>query len=182
MFRLHKLFILFLGVQMSVFAQDNVGYGVSLAYNFPIKTTGFGLRASIPLSKRWLIVPQVKYFPANNIVHEVYGGVNIHFLLWAASEAKGYHRSLINPKKPQLYLSTGVEYNYWINYISTVNTAAKQNNILPEAGIGISIGSLMLRGFAEAKYNILWNESHGELGVMVYPSFFGIKTKNKCPK
>lgn len=163
-------------------AQDKPAFGASLMYNFPLSTVGFGLRGQIPLSNRLLVVPQVKYAPGFNEIHELYAGTNIHFLLLTKSRNIGYQKSIVEPQKPNLYLAAGVAYNRWINYFPSINSRAKQNNIIPEVGGGLTLGSLVTRFFVEGKYNILWNESYGEVGLLFYPAYIKINKRNSCPK
>jgi hypothetical protein len=75
-----------------------------------------------------------------------------------------------------------VEYNRWINFEKTLNAKAKQNNVLPEAGLGLSAGGNFIRIFAEGKYNIFWKESYGEVGVLFFPFNDRLSRRNNCPK
>ncbi len=162
-------------------AQDKVSFGASVMYNFPIETIGFGIRSQIPLTNNVLVVPNIKYAPAFNKIHEVYAELNLHLIVISSAKTTSYQRTKIEPKKPNLYFIAGGAYNHWFNYINSTNTRAKQNNILPKAGIGTSFGSLTTRFFAEAKYNILWKEPYAEIGFLIYPGFIKIKRKNSCP-
>jgi hypothetical protein len=176
-----KTIIVILLLSLKLHAQDRISFGISGMYNFPLETIGIGLRSQIPLNERFSIVPQIKYAPSFNTIHEFYGGVNAHFFLLNNTIAHGY-RGRIEPKKPVLYLAAGVEYNRWINYEKTKNTKANQNNFLPEVGLGVSLGGHLVRAFAEIKYNVLWEESYGEFGVMIYPFNDRKNRKNNCPK
>ena len=165
----------------SLHAQDRFSLGISGMYNFPLQTFGAGIRAQLPLANRLSLVPQIKYMPSFNAIHEVYSGVNFHFNLLNNTISKGY-RTIVQPQRPVVYLAAGVQYNRWIDYEKTQNLKAKQNNILPEAGLGIAAGANFIRVFAEVKYNILWKESYGEIGLMVYPFNTKQPRKNNCPK
>lgn len=79
-----------------------------------------------------------------------------------------------------VYAAAGALYNRWINYSQTENTKSNKNNFIPEAGIGMSLGGEAIRGFAEVKYNILWNESYGEIGALLYPGAL-FESHKICP-
>lgn len=166
---------------MGLYAQDRTAFGLSAIYNFPLQTAGVGLRIQMPVANRFALVPQIKYMPAFNNIHEAYGGINLHYFLLNNTFSLGY-KKVVNPKRPVLYLAVGVEYNRWINYTITQNDKAKKNNVLPEAGLGLSAGGNFIRVFAEAKYNIFWKESYGEIGVMLFPFNDRLSRKNNCPR
>jgi hypothetical protein len=176
---LKTIFLLLFSI--SLHAQDKAAFGLSAIYNFPLQTAGVGFRIQMPVANRLALVPQIKYMPAFNNIHEAYGGINLHYFLLNNTFSLGY-KKVVNPRRPVLYLAAGVEYNRWINYVATQNDKAKKNNILPEAGMGISAGGNFIRVFAEAKYNILWKESYGELGILVYPFNNRLSRNNYCPK
>ncbi|MFD2522773.1 hypothetical protein [Emticicia soli] len=168
-------------LSINLYAQDKMAIGASAIYNFPLQTIGAGLRVQMPLANRFALVPQIKYMPVFNDIHEAYGGINLHYFLLNNTFSLGY-RKAVNPKRPVVYLAAGVEYNRWINYAPTVNDKAKKNNILPEAGLGASWGGNYVRIFAEAKYNILWKESYGEIGVLFFPFNDKLFRNNSCPR
>lgn len=173
--------IILLLFSTNLFAQDKTAFGLSAIYNFPLQTTGVGFRIQMPVANRFALVPQIKYMPSFNNIHEAYGGINLHYFLLNNTFSLG-RKQVVNPKRPVLYLAAGVEYNRWINYTRTINTDAKQDNVLPEAGLGLSGGWNFVRIFAEGKYNILWNESYGEVGVLFFPFNDRLLRKNNCPK
>ena len=181
MIKKYKIIIIILLLSLKLHAQDHISFGLSGMYNFPLETIGIGLRSQISLTERFSIVPQIKYAPSFNTIHEFYGGINTHFFLLNNTISHG-SRNRVEPSKPVLYLAAGVEYNRWINYEKTKNLKANQNNFLPEVGLGVSLGGHLVRAFAEIKYNILWEESYGEFGVMIYPFNDKRKRKNNCPK
>jgi hypothetical protein len=173
--------IIVLLLSLRLQAQDKISFGLSGMYNFPLETIGIGIRAQVPLLERLSLVPQVKYAPAFNTIHELYGGVNLHYALINNTVVHGY-RHRVEPLRPVLYLAAGVEYNHWVNYEKTKNLKANQDNFLPETGLGLSLGGHLIRVFAEVKYNIVWEESYGEIGVMIYPFNDRVSRKNNCPK
>jgi hypothetical protein len=166
---------------MNLLAQDKTAFGLSAIYNFPLQTIGAGFRIQMPVANRFVLVPQIKYMPSFNNIHEAYGGINLHYFLLNNTFSLG-HKQIVNPKRPVLYLAAGVQYNRWINYEKTLNLKAKKDNVLPEAGLGLSAGGNFIRIFAEGKYNILWNESYGEVGVLFFPFNDRLSRKNNCPK
>jgi hypothetical protein len=176
-----RLIYLILLISTSTYAQDKVSFGASLMYNFPLNTVGVGIRSQIPINNRLVVVPDIKYAPKFNDIHELYAGLNVHFLLITSSKNISYQRSRIEPQKPNLYITAGAEYNQWFNYINSINTKANKQNVLPKVGLGTSFGSHITRFFAEIKYNILWDEAYAEAGLLIYPGFIKLKKKNSCP-
>jgi hypothetical protein len=173
--------LLFLFISRNLSAQDKVAFGVSGTYNFPFSLVGIGLRAQIPFSEKIQAVPQIKYYPTFNQFHEVYGGLSLHYSLLSPFQYAG-GRVRFEPTKPNFYLTAGFEYNRWFNYAPNENKKSKKDNILPEVGAGISVGSNAVRVFFEAKYNVLWDESYGEFGLLIYPFNLKQNRKNNCPK
>jgi hypothetical protein len=160
-------------------AQETVSIGVSGMYNFPMESLGFVLRSNSPLTPDFSVVPQVKYSPKFNDIHEVNAGVSFHYNIIKNSFRTG-SKLKTDSKKPVVYVAAGVLYNRWINYYPTTNPKIKKNNILPEAGFGLMLGGNKLRGFAEGKYNILWGESYAEAGILFYPFNKRSKKVLKC--
>lgn len=176
-----KLFCLILLVSISTYAQDKVSFGASLMYNFPLNTMGVGIRSQIPINNRIILAPDIKYAPKFNQIHELYAGLNLHLLLITSTKNISYQRNRVEPQKPNLYITAGAEYNQWFNYINSVNSKANKHNLLPKIGLGTSFGSHITRFFAEVKYNILWDETYAEVGLLIYPGFIKLKKKNSCP-
>ncbi|MFY7827726.1 MAG: hypothetical protein ACOVQ4_11410 [Flectobacillus sp.] len=174
------LFVL-LARHFTIYSQDKFSFGFSGAYNFPLNSVGFGVRAQVPIIPKVFVVPQLKYYPSFNTIHELYGGINVHYVLVEGSiRPSGFKRS-IDPEIPMVYLAVGAQYNRWINYVETQQSNSKPNNFLPEVGLGTSIGNYPVRLFAEVKYNILWKESYAEVGLMFCPAYFRTKRRTYCP-
>ncbi len=179
------LVFFFLIISTCTFAQDKWALGPMVSYNFALKSTGIGLRSTIPLSDKLILNPQVKYFPSFNTIDELFAGVNLQYVLVSSEKERSYNRYEHIGGKPSLYLTAGVDYNNWLNYdpsTPSVKTNATANNVLPNVGIGSVIGGKVVRIFAEARYNVLWNESFGEFGILIYPG--NITGRNKslaCP-
>lgn len=169
-----KYSVLFLVTSLTVSAQETVSFGLSGTYNFPMETIGFGLRANVPVTHRIFVVPRLKYAPGFNQIEEVEAGANLQFTLWDHLQRNG-------SSKPVMYVSAGALYNRWLNYYPSINSKAGQNNILPEAGLGVRSGGNRLKVFAEGHWNILWNESYGEAGLLFYPFNKRSKKILTCP-
>ncbi len=167
-------------ISVKIYGQETISFGLSGVYNFPLKTIAAGFRANVPLGERLAVSPQVKYAPKFNDIHEIMAGANLHYNLITNVRRRG-DELISEPRKPIVYLAAGVLYNRWINYTPSLNAKAKANNVLPEAGLGMAAGGNILRVFAEGKYNILWNESYGEIGVLIYPYNKRSSKALRCP-
>lgn len=163
-------------------AQDFWGVGVSGAYNFPLKSIGVGVRGQIPLGVKMAVSPQVRYFPKTNQINEVYAAVAFQYNLLNPYQERGHKRYIYKNNKPTVYTTIEVAYNQWINYLPTLSKNAKKDNILGNVGLGAAIGSSSVRLFAEAKYNVLWNETFGEIGLLVFPGIIRKNRYSSCPK
>lgn len=141
-------------------AQQSTLFGAAAAGNVALKTGGLALRAQIPLGERFELVPQFRYFPKFNKVHEFYEGLNLHY--------SPINVALQNSNL-KLYVLAGMSYNRWIDYQPSLNDRAKRDNFLPETGAGLNFGMDNIRFFAEAKYNPFWKESTAEIGVLFAP-------------
>lgn len=171
--------VILLLVSSALYAQDKIAFGLSGIYNFPLQTAGGGFRIQIPVSDKMFLVPQVKYMPGFNTIEEVFGGVNLHYNILSNTVSRGT-KKLVVPNRPALYVAAGVQYNKWLNYEPSANSKVKASNVIPEIGLGISAGTNFIRLFVEVKYNILWQESYGEIGVLFFPFNSRIR-KNNCP-
>ena len=177
--------LLFLTIYTGAFAQDKWALGPMVSYNFALKSTGVGFRSTIPITNKFVLNPQVKYFPNFNTIDELFAGVNLQYVLVSSEKERSYNRYEHMAGKPSLYLTAGVDYNSWLNFdpaSPSKKANATANNVLPNLGIGSVLGGSVVRIFAEARYNILWNESFGEFGILIYPG--NIKGRNRslaCP-
>lgn len=169
-----KYGMLFFVVSLTATAQKTIAFGLSGTYNFPMETIGTGIRADIPLTQRLSLVPRIKYAPKFNRIEELEAGAHVQLDLWNATQRNG-------SSKPVLYVTAGALYNRWLNYYPNINPKAGQNNILPEAGLGVLSGGNRFRVFAEAHWNIIWNESYAEAGLLFYPFNKRLKKILKCP-
>lgn len=180
-YKLSVLICFLLCFNTSLFSQDKIALGVSGMYNFPLNSVGIGLRAQIPVIPRVQLVPQFKYAPPFNTIHELFAGLNINYIVFKGNVRRNGFKKGMEVEKPTIYLTGGVEYNRWINYIETQQKNSKQNNFLPEVGIGTSVGNYSVRFFGEIKYNIRWQESYGEIGLLICPAYIKSKRKASCP-
>jgi hypothetical protein len=167
-------------ISSALFAQDKAAVGFSGIYNFPLHSIGGGFRIQVPVNHRVSLVPKLKYMPAFNTIHEVYGGLSLQYNIINNTIARGT-KNLVVPGRPVVYVSAGVDYNKWLNYEATLNSKSKAQNLIPEAGIGVSAGLNFVRVFAEVKYNMLWQESYGEIGFLLFPFNAPSPRKNNCP-
>lgn len=169
-------------IHFSVFSQDKLAFGVSGAYNLAVKNIGIRARVQVPIVPRLYVVPSFCYMPKFNEIHEYTVSLPIHYVIYEGNEKYHGHKARYEPFLPNIYLIAGVSYNKWINYVETLNSNAKQENLLPEAGVGISIGDYPLQFFAEGKYNPTWKEGLVELGVLICPAYLKKDRKSRCPK
>lgn len=148
------LFLLvFLLIHVNVTAQDYVGIGPSVIYNFQSEGIGFGARVHIPLKKNFALVPQVNYFAPFNIVNEFNGGINLNY-------------NFIMRKKFIGYVTAGGYFNYWFNSEVSPMPNAKAINILPDVGVGLLFGKGCFMPFVEQRYNPLFMEGSFHLGFL----------------
>lgn len=142
-------------------AQPDKGYGGAVLYNLQTQGIGLCARVQLKLYNHLSLVPQIYYFPSFNKIHELYLGANLHY---------EFHRwTKFTP-----YMAGGGFYNNWMSYAQSSATKAKQNNILPEGGVGILFGKKCWKPFVEQRYNPVWKEGTFRLGIMYYP---GCNTK-----
>lgn len=160
--------ILFLQSTKKGIAQDKTGIGLSGIYNIQSTGIGVGLRVQVPAGERLSFVPQLMYFPFFNIVHEAFGGLNLHYDLIVLDKVKGY-------------ITAGGFLNYWINSESSGYLKAKSINIIPEAGGGFLFGEKCFRPFIEQRYNFKWQEGSIHFGLIWYPGCGGSSDGLICP-
>lgn len=167
--KVSTLLLTFLGCYGTAHAQLIKNIGLTANYNHGVKNVGLGLRYYAPLSEKLSLVPQIRYQPAFNTIHEAYAGLMLHYSI--------YENSSLG-----IYALAGGELNYWFNYVATVNPKAKKVNALPQLGVGIQIPFNKLTVFTELKYNPIWNETFSELGIRFTPNGRRKNKQLKCPK
>jgi hypothetical protein len=146
------------------------GFGLGLVYNFPVKSIAGELRAKIPVWNRFYAVPEISYFVPFSPIHEVYAGAALHY-------ESPYTLGRFTP-----YLAAGAYYNNWINIAEYRSNMKDQNNLVPEAGLGIILSHGCIRPYLEGRYDARWKEGTVRFGVLFYPGDCRLRTKKvKCP-
>jgi len=133
------------------------GLGFAGIYNFTAQTFGADVRAHLILSNRFTVAPQLQYYPTINRFHDFYAGASLHYN-FTPSYAWG------------VYALAHASYHDWINFAESTNPKAQQNNWNAEPGLGIIRNYGCVRPFAEARYNVKWNEGNLRVGLTF---FFG---------
>ena len=161
------IFIVMTLGSIQVFAQVQIGFGVSGSYNFQSEGWGFGARAEGYVIKSLSVVLQGQYNPTFNKVHEVNGGLELHY-------APYYHPIV------RAYVLAGGSVNYWFNYAESNYHLAKPLNFIAEVGGGLVFLDKQVRPFAEYRYNPIYLEGSVVVGIMYFPSFY-IRNRTTCP-
>ncbi len=167
-----KIIFLFVFVLSFAYSRSQViqewGVGFAGIYNFTAKTYGLDLRAHLILNNRLTIAPQLQYYPAFNKFHDFYAGASVHFN-FTPSSIWG------------LYAIAHASYHDWINYAESTSSKAQQNNWNAEPGLGIIRNYGCVRPFAEARYNIKWNEGNLRVGLTFFFGDCGGGHHEVCP-
>jgi len=137
-------------------SQDKVCIGASGIYNFQTKGLGLGFRVQIRVANKVHAVPQVYYFFPFNTVHEMYGGMNVHY-------------DALKLDKLTIYGLAGGALNMWFNAEESNYEKAKNTNVAVEAGVGMQYGNGCWKPFAEQRYNVVWQEGCFRIGVIWCP-------------
>ncbi|MGB0886580.1 MAG: hypothetical protein ACPGSL_00545 [Vicingaceae bacterium] len=139
---------------------QNFGIGGSGLYNFQSESYGAGARINIFPNKRISIVPQFSYY---------FGGpVNE----WTAG--LGLEVKVVKLKTFNFYLLGHGGYNNWINPEKSALANATTTNWNAEGGLGVTTNKC-LRPFLEYRYNIKFQETHLQLGLLY---IFGCNNKS----
>ncbi len=180
--RYFLILLLVWGSCQKAWSQDMLGIGLVGVYNSAVRTPGLGFRVQVPVNKVFTMSPSLNY-NQGSVISEMNAGLQVQYFLIKSQTQKGYGRYENKRLNPSLYVLAAVNYNKWINYFPSLSTRAKQNNILPMAGLGFAMGGKSLRLFTEAKVNPIWGENMLELGFMMYPFKMGGKgvKQLKCP-
>lgn len=142
-------------------------YGVSIIYNFETEGFGADLRARIPVYKQLYAVPEISYFPSFNRYHEYYAGLALQYDIHSFGDYN-------------LYVAGGGYYNSWLNFEDFYPGKGKENNIVPEAGLGLVKNFGCWRPFIESRYDFKWKEVNLRIGIYLCPGSCG--GKEKCPR
>jgi hypothetical protein len=171
-FFLISAIFLFIGLCNQSYAQrrranEPVGYGAGIIYNFATEGFGAELRVKIPIRNRLSIVPEISYFPGFNDYHEGFAGAAFHYEIFTI---RSYN----------LYLLAGGYYNDWFNADDFAPGQKMQNNFSPQAGGGLVRNYGCIRPFIENRYDFKWKENNLRIGIYWYPGSCG-RRKEKCP-
>lgn len=132
---------------------QNVGIGLSGLYNVQTESFGAGARVVLFPDNVMSLTPQVSYyFPFNKITEWTVG---------AALDYKFLYRN-----KYYAYALVHGGYNRWSNYDESLMKDAEPNNWNLEGGIGITT-THCLRPFAEYRYNLKFQETHFNVGLLL---------------
>lgn len=154
-------------VGQGAMAQVQVGVGASGAYNFQTKGFGAGLRVETYVLRSLSVLVLGTYYPSPNQVHEVYGGIDLHY-------APFYHRIVRG------YILAGGSVNYWFNHTESNYKLAKPLNFIAEVGGGLMFLDKQLRPFIEYRYNPFYLEGSLHVGLLYFPNFTP-RNRYDCP-
>jgi hypothetical protein len=132
-------------------SSQNFGAGASALYNFQSESFGAGARVSIFPNKTISYVPQFSYYFIGP-VSEYTIGLSIEF-------------KVLKLNTFTFYLLGHGGYNNWQNATSSGLEGATPTNWNAEAGIGVTTNKC-LRPFLEYRYNIKFQETHLQLGLL----------------
>jgi hypothetical protein len=148
-------------------AQVQIGFGASGSYNFQTEGWGFGVRAEGYVIKSLSVVIQGQYYPSFNKVHEVGGGLELHYA--------PYYHPIVRP-----YILAGGSVTNWFNYTESNYKLAKPLNFIAEVGGGLVFLDKQWRPFAEYRYNPIFLEGSVHVGLMYFPKWRSSNREN-CP-
>lgn len=144
------LIVILLSISNIGFNQ-NIGIGGSALYNIQSESFGAGARVSIFPNNNLSFVPQFSYY---------FVGPVTEFTVGLSLELKVIKFNTIN-----FYVLSHGGYNNWMNYAESGMEGAEPSNFNAEAGIGITTNQC-LRPFLEYRYNIKFQETHLQLGLL----------------
>jgi len=144
------LIVILLSISNIGFNQ-NIGIGGSALYNIQSESFGAGARVSIYPNSTLSFVPQFSYF---------FLGPVKEWTLGLSLELKVVKLNIFN-----FYLLGHGGYNNWLNPESSALESAQTENWNAELGIGITTNQC-LRPFLEYRYNIKFQETHLQLGLL----------------
>jgi len=130
---------------------QNIGVGASALYNVQSESFGAGARVSIFPNNTISYVPQFSYYFIGP-VSEWTVGLSLEF-------------KILRGNTFDFYLLAHGGYNNWMNAGSSVLEGASPTNWNLEGGGGITTNKC-LRPFLEYRYNIKFQETHLQLGLL----------------
>ena len=172
-FLLFIFLIIFVDVKTQEKKQGTI-YGLGGIFNFQTEGKGLDLRAIVPLLKNKIfITPRISYYIPSNKINEYYAGFDINY--YPVAQYKNFYP----------YIFVGGYYNNWINSSDFSSKKAKQNNLVPEGGIGLIYGFGCIDPFAEWRYDAHWKEGSIIVGILFHYNkcFNSVARKaKKCAK
>ncbi len=132
-----------------------IGFGPELVLNIPLVEPAIGVRAHMHLNSHFFIAPQVYYFPGLSNINELYMGVSGNLKFWPN-------------KRYTPYVTAGGLYQMFINHAASPVANAQLNNVVIEAGGGITKNFGCWRPFLEYRVNAKWWESFLTVGILYY--------------
>ena len=132
---------------------QNIGAGASALYNFQSESLGVGARVNIFPNSTISFVPQFSYYSV------LIGSIS-EWTLGLSIEAKVIKLNTFN-----FYLMAHGGYNNWSNASSSALEGAQSTNWNLEGGVGVTT-NWCLRPFLEYRYNIKFQETHLQLGLL----------------
>ena len=146
-----SIIILILSIIPILGFNQNIGIGGSAIYNFQSESFGAGVRVNIKPNSRLSYVPQFSYYFIGPI-SEWTAGLSL--------ELKVVKLNTFN-----FYLLAHGGYNRWLNPEDSGMENPKTTNWNAEGGIGFTTNKC-LRPFLEYRYNIKFQETHLQLGLL----------------
>ncbi len=143
--------ILILTLFSFIGSAQNIGIGGSAIYNFQSESFGAGARISINPNNNLSFVPQFSYFFAGP-VSEWTAGLSLEL-------------KVLKLKTFNFYILGHGGYNNWLNSNASAMEGASPTNWNAELGIGVTTNQC-LRPFLEYRYNIKFQETNLQLGLL----------------
>jgi len=147
------LFIFLIGFTATKSYSQNTGIGLSGLYNVQTESFGAGARVILFPDNVVSLTPQVSYYFASNNITE-----------WTVGAALDY--KFLYRNKYYAYALVHGGYNRWSNYDESLMKDAQLNNWNLEGGVGITT-TRCLRPFAEYRYNLKFQETHFNVGLIL---------------
>lgn len=132
---------------------QKIGLGASGLYNVQTESMGLGARINVFPNSRISLVPQFSHY-------SVLMGTISEWTLGLSVEAKTIRINTFD-----LYLMAHSGYNNWSNANSSPLEGATTTNWNLEGGAGITT-NWCLRPFLEYRYNLKFQETHLQLGLL----------------
>ncbi|NQX98945.1 MAG: hypothetical protein HRT73_13865 [Flavobacteriales bacterium] len=147
-----KLLLIFILLSLPFLgSSQNIGVGASALYNIQSESFGAGARVSIFPNNTLSYVPQFSYYFIGP-VSEWTAGLSLEL-------------KILRGNTFDFYLLAHGGYNRWTNSENSALSGASPSNWNAEAGAGITTNKC-LRPFLEYRYNVKFQETHFQLGLL----------------